>query len=74
MQKLNWGLKFTTQPSSYPIVMNYKNSVLSFLQQDLKYNSPSGTFFGLPHVGKGAAGSSAHLINLIHKTRKRGYL
>jgi uncharacterized protein YjbJ (UPF0337 family) len=24
-------------------------------------------------VGKGAAGCSTHLINLIHETRKRGY-
>jgi hypothetical protein len=73
MQKLNWGLKFTSQPSSYPIVTNCKNAVLYFLQQNLKYNSPPDTFFGLAHVGEGAAGSSAHLINLIHETRKRGY-
>ena len=45
---------------------------IACLQQNLKYNLLPDTFFGLPDVGKGAAGCSTHFINLIHETRKRG--
>ena len=45
---------------------------IASLQQNLKYNLLPDSFFGLPDVSKGAAGSSAHFINLIHETRKRG--
>jgi hypothetical protein len=43
------------------------------LEHSFNYNSPPDTFIGPHHVGKGPAGSSTHLINLIHETRKRGY-